>query len=46
MLVLVGLLWMLPGLFVLSNHIVGLIPVAVGILFIVAVALMDSTAPE
>lgn len=45
-LVLAGLLWLLPGLFALTSSVAGLIPVVVGILFIVAVALMDTTAPS
>ena len=45
-LVLMGLLWMVPGLFILMNSAAGLIPIAVGVLLIAGVALMDSAAPD
>lgn len=45
-LVLVGLLWVLPGLFVLINSAAGLIPIAVGTLYFLSVGLMDSAAPD
>jgi hypothetical protein len=46
-LVLVGLLWMIPSVFVLASAgPIGLIPFTVGLLFIVGVALMESTTVE
>lgn len=45
-LVLAGLLWILPGLFVLTSSAFGLLPICVGGLLIASVALMDSVAPE
>jgi hypothetical protein len=46
LLVLAGLMWMLPGLFVLYNSAAGLLPIAVGVLYFVSVSLMDSVAPD
>ncbi len=45
-LVLAGLVWLFPGLFVLYNSAAGLIPIAVGVLYFVSVAMMDSVAPD
>jgi hypothetical protein len=45
-LVIAGLLWLFPGLFVLYNSAAGLIPIAVGVLYFVSVAMMDSVAPD
>ena len=45
-LILVSLLWIVPGLFLLTNTTFGLVPVTVGALLIAGVALMDSAAPE
>jgi hypothetical protein len=45
-LVLAGLLWLLPGLFVLMNTAFGVVPVTVGALLIASVILMDSAAPR
>ena len=45
-LVLVALLWLVPGLFLLTRTAFGLVPLTVGLLLIAGVALMDSAAPE
>ncbi|HLL03096.1 MAG TPA: hypothetical protein VK539_21120 [Myxococcaceae bacterium] len=46
LLVIAGLVWLFPGLFMLYHTAAGLIPIAVGVLYFVSVALMDSVAPD